>query len=469
MLQVDLDSKKSLYQQIYEQIKQDILSEKIPVGSRLTSTRALAKELQVGRNTVENAYAQLVLEGYITSVAGSGFVVNHLQFDLYPKRNRTQLKEKETMKKTNHVESVRYNFEYGDLHAMYFPTQIWKKIVSEVLEGKDAQEVHSYGEGKGDKELRTQLKEYLYHSRGVRCQTKQIIICSGTQSAIEILMKILPYNKKQIAMEEPGYNGVRTLFDKNGFEILPIPVYEDGIGIEKLSLTKARMVYVAPSHQFPMGVVMPIQKRMELLNWAKAGENLIIEDDYDSEFRYQGRPLPSLQSIDEEERVVYIGTFSKVLSPGLRMAYMVLPNWLLPKYEKRFDGQHCNVSFIEQKIIAKLIAEGHWEKHVRKICLLHKKKHDILVHAIKKYMGERVKIHGHHAGLHILLEFLDGQKEEVLVKVAREHHIKVSPVSPSWLNETENKRNAIILGYGMMLEEDIDTAVELLAKIWFDY
>ncbi len=468
MLQVNHSSQQPVYQQIYEQIKQDILMGKLPIGTKITSTRVLAKELQIGRNTVENAYTQLVLEGYLTNVPSSGYVVNNLQFDLNPKPSERLSKHKTTVVDSNHgMESIKYNFQHGNLDAVNFPNKLWRKYLTDVLDGTDTQQVHSYGDVKGDIELRIQLKEYLYHSRGVNCRPEQIVICSGTQSALEIMIKIFPYAKKQVAMEEPCYNGASIIFRSNGFEILPIPVYEDGIGINDLSLSSARMVHIAPSHQFPMGAVMPIHKRIQLLNWAQEGGNIIIEDDYDSEFRYNGRPIPSLQSIDENERVVYVGTFSKCLSPGLRMAYLILPEWLLKKYEEKFIGYQCTVPLIEQRIMAKFIADGHWEKHVRKICLAHKKKHDILIHAIKDTIGDKVRIHGHQAGLHILLEFLDGQREEDLTRKALQDKVKVCPVSPFWLNKDNYSNNALVLGYGMISEDDIPKAVKVLSKAWF--
>jgi len=468
MLNVDHKSQHPIYQQIYQQIKHDILMGNLPIGMRITSTRALAKELQIGRNTVENAYAQLVLEGYLTNVASSGYVVNNLQFNLNQKTEEKPTTNKGTAVTSNRrIEPVRYNFQYGNLDAASFPNKLWRKYLTDVLDSGETQEVHSYGDVKGDIELRIQLKEYLYHSRGVNCQPEQIVICSGTQSALEIMIKIFPYAKKQVAMEEPCYNGASVIFRSNGFEILPIPVYEDGIGINELSSSSARMVHIAPSHQFPMGVVMPIHKRIKLLSWAQEHDSIIIEDDYDSEFRYHGRPIPALQSVDEYERVVYIGTFSKALSPGLRMAYIILPKWLLPKYQERFIGHQCTVPLIEQKIMARFMADGHWEKHIRKICLSQKKKHDILIHAIKDNIGDKVRIHGHQAGLHILLEFLNGQKEEELVQKALEHKVKVCPATPFWLNKQNYKKNFLVLGYGMMAEEDIPEAVRALSQAWF--
>lgn len=468
MLYICHESRQPIYQQIYEQIKHDILMGKLPVGTRITSTRALARELQIGRNTVENAYAQLVLEGYITSVAGSGYVVNDLQFYLNQKAMERSTTSEEVVVAANcEIEDIRYNFQYGNLDAASFPHKLWRKYLTEVLDGAEAQEAHSEGDVKGDLDLRIQLMDYLYKTRGVNCKPEQIIICSGTQSALEIVIKIIPYMGKKVAMEDPCYNGASVIFQSNGFDISAIPVGEDGIELNELAASSAKMVHIAPSHQFPKGSVMPIQRRIEILNWAQEHDNIIIEDDYDSEFRYNGRPIPSLQSIDQYERVIYVGTFSKALSPGLRMAYMILPTWLLPTYQKRFAGYQCTVPLIEQKILARFMADGHWEKHVRKICLSQKKKHDILIDAIKKNMGNKVRIFGHQAGLHIYLEFLDGQREDELVRKALEHRIRVGPVSPFWLNKQNYRNNAVVLGYGMMTEADIPKAVEVLSQVWF--
>lgn len=468
MLHIEHESQKPIYHQIYEQIKYDILMGNLPMGTRITSTRALAKELQVGRNTVENAYAQLVLEGYITSVASSGYVVNNLQFNLNQKVTERLTTSKTVVVASNGgIENIQYNFQYGNLDAASFPYQLWRKYMTDVLNGADAQDVHSDGDVKGDIDLRIQLMEYLYHSRGVNCKPEQIIICSGTQSALELMIKIFPYAEKKVAMEDPCYNGASVIFQRNGFNISPIPVFEDGIGLSELASSSARMVHITPSHQFPMGSVMQIHKRIEILNWAREHDNIIIEDDYDSEFRYNGRPIPSLQSIDQYERVIYVGTFSKALSPSLRIAYMILPTWLLPAYQKRFTGYQCTVPLIEQKVLARFMADGHWEKHIRKICLSQKKKHDILIDAIKQNMGNKVRIYGHQAGLHILLEFLDGQQEDELVRKALEYKIKVCPVSPFWLKKQNYRNNALVLGYGMMPEKDIPRAVEILSQAWF--
>lgn len=467
MLKIDRNSNLPIYQQIYKQIKDDILSGNLPAGFRITSTRALATELQVGKNSVENGYGQLVLEGYITSIPGSGYIVNKLEFYLHQelpyKENQTTQSSEQISNKTE----VKYSFQYGELEAESFPSKVWRAYVADMLDEPQAQSIHSYVDVRGDVQLRQELKRYLYRSRGVSCETEQIIICCGTQSALEIIIKIFA-GKKIIAMEEPGYDGARAVFKSNDFKILPVPVNEKGIDLHRLSSLSVPMVYIAPSHQFPTGAVMPIQNRMEILNLAYERDMIIIEDDYDSEFRYKGQPIPSLQSIDKAERVIYIGTFSKVLSAGLRMSYLVLPKWLLPIFQEKYQGYHSTTPLLEQKILAKFMREGDWEKQLRRICLSHKKKHDILISAIKQYMGNRVRIHGHQAGLHILLEFMEGHKEDALIEKALNYGIRVCPASPFWLEKGNYKGNLLVLGYGKIKEKDIVTAVKLLNKAWFE-
>lgn len=467
MLLIERNSNVPIYQQIYNQIKADILSGNLPEGLRITSTRMLATELKVGRNSVENAYEQLALEGYITGIPGSGYIVNKLDFYLYEQVSEEQKLEKTLTKQSADSSNfIRYSFQYGELDAANFPGKLWRTYVADMLDEPHAQLVHGHGDVKGDLELRQQLKQYLYRSRGVKCETEQIIICSGTQQALEIILRIYQC-EKVVAMEEPCYDGASAVFQSNGYQIRSVPVDKNGIDLKKLSSLSVPMVHIAPSHQFPTGAIMPIHNRIEILNLAFSRNMVIIEDDYDSEYRYKGQPIPSLQSIDQAGRVVYVGTFSKSLSSGLRMAYLVLPHWLLSVYHEKYKGYNCTVPLLEQKVLAKFMQDGHWEKQIRKLCLNQKKKHDILIAAIKKNMADKVRIYGHQAGLHILLTFMDGQQEDVLVQKAFANGIQVCPVSPFWLVKGDHQENSIVLGYGKIKEKDIEPAIERLADAWF--
>ena len=473
LLQLDANAKAPLYRQIYEQIKTEILSGAMPEGMRLVSTRTLARDLQAGRNTVENAYAQLVLEGYVAAVPGSGYVVRAMQHELHPELSGLhEAPFSQPVRKKPRKPRQPYNFDYGTLGAWAFPYKTWRLLTTTVL--TEAEEVHqrspalhSRDELQGDRELRQELVKHLYRRRGVNCSIDQVVICNGLQPALTTLIRVLPYESKTVALENPGYKRARVVFQGNWFTICPIPVLHDGIDIAALNASSASLVFVTPSRQYPTGMVMPIQKRMELLQWANDRGGLIIEDDYDSEFRYKGKPIPSLQSIDRHGRVVYIGSFSKVLSPGLRMGYMVLPEWLLEAYREAFAGYKCSVSWLEQKTLARFMVEGHLEKHIRKMCLVNKKKHDVLIDAITGAFGDKVRIHGQNAGLHVLLEFPDGRPEAELVGRAAEHGVKVYPGSTMWLEGTENTSTTILLGYGTLPDERIPEAIELLGQAWF--
>lgn len=472
MLHLDADAKDPFYKQIYEQIKQDILAGNLPGGTRLTSTRTLAKDLQAGRNTVENAYAQLVLEGYVTAVPGSGYIVTPLEPDLQAQTPGLEDPGADGFaQRRSGAARYAYNFDYGTLGSWAFPYKTWRNLTATVL--MEAEEMHyrnpalqSRDEMQGDRDLRRELAKHLYRRRGVNCTVDQIVICNGLQPALSSLLRVFPSQWRAVALENPGYRRARTIFQGNGLRIWPIPVQEDGIDVAALAASPSRAIFVTPSRQYPTGRVMSIQKRMALLQWAAECRGLIIEDDYDSEYRYKGKPVPSLQSIDRQGRVVYLGSFSKTLSPGLRMGYMVLPDGLLDTYRYAFAGYKCSVSWLEQKILARFMAEGHLEKHIRKMCLLNKKKHDTLIDAITGAFGDCVRIHGQDAGLHLLLEFSGGETETELVEKAAEYGVKVYPGSPLWIEGGEKPPTTILLGYGTLPDDKIPEAISLLREAW---
>lgn len=469
MIILDNTSAIPLYQQIYEQIRRDILAGDFRQGSRLTATRVLAKELNVGRNTVEEAYAQLVLEGYVTSVRGSGFTVNKLELDLNPapqKNERHAVFSKPVEKEPK--KDIKYNFQYGNLDPNLFPYGIWRTLMHEVFEAKDIMNSQYHQEFRGDLELRQELKHYLYRSRGIKCNEEQIVICSGIQSALNMVVNIFPYTDKRVALEDPCYTGTLVVFRNNRFSIEPIPVNADGMDIQTLKQSHAKLAFVSPSHQFPTGATMPIKNRLELLNWANASDCLVIEDDYDSEFRYNGRPIPALQSIDEYGRVIYMGTFSKALSAGLRVGYMVLPPWLVGRFLDFYRGYQFTVPWIEQRILAKFLAYGHWERHIRRITHLHKKRHEALLQAIKDDLPGTISVLGQNAGLHVLLRFEKLVAERHLIELAQKYGVKVHPISPYYLDKQKTRKTCLLLGYANLDESAIPQAVKLLRKAWHE-
>ena len=479
MIILDNDSTTPLYIQIYEQIKEKIVSGEILEGDKLPSTRRLSSELNVSRNTVENAYMQLSSEGYVSSKAGSGFVAENLDNSIISKLKREDITVAKNIKLDVNYSfndnnsyncddgyNYKYNFEYGKLNAQDFPLRIWKRISNKCLSTISAEDMVSYSSSKGEIDLKIEIMNHLKKSRGVSCNSKQIIISSGMEYCLSLLCQLIRDDFHNIALEDPGYIGAKDIFINNGYNVTPISLEEDGINLDELENSSAKIVYVTPSHQFPTGTVMPIAKRLKLLDWAIRNNGLIIEDDYDSELRYNSKPIPSIQSIDSKGVVVYVGTFSKAFSPSLRLNYMVLPETWLEKYHKRFKMYQVSVPLIQQKIIQQFMHLGHFDRHLRKINLINKRKHDILVHAIQEFMVDNVIIHGRNAGLHILLEFNNGLNEKELILRAKNHGVKVYPVSMFWMREDNYPNNMVLLGFGGMPECDIVQGIKVLKEAW---
>lgn len=470
MIILNNDADIPLYVQIYEQLKEQIITGELREGSKLPSTRHLAETLAVGRNTVENAYLQLSSEGYVESRIGSGFVIQNIQSMtnfVYKEIHYKSPIESKT-EKDNALKIYPYNFEYGHLSSSDFPLGIWKKVTNKALASLTAEDMTRYSERKGELELRKDIADYLRKSRGVSCIPDQVILCSGFEYALSLLSQLLRETYDQVALEDPGYSGARDIFKNNGFKVVPISVEKDGLNLNELENSSSSIVYVTPSHQFPTGVVMPIQKRLLLHNWARRKNGIIIEDDYDSELRYNSRPIPSISSVAGSENVIYIGTLSKALSPSLRVSYMVLPDKWMTRYNGDFEMYQSPVSLIQQRIIQQFIHSGHWERHLRKTCIANKRKHDLLIHTIQELMDDIVVIHGRNAGLHILLESTQGLTEREMIEKAKERGVLVYPVSMFWLNTNRYSNNMVLLGFGNVSEEVIVEGIKQLAQAWKD-
>lgn len=472
MIVLNEASKEPLYLQIYNQIKKEIISGEIVEGSKLPSTRNLSKILNVSRNTVESAFLQLSSEGYVVSKAGSGFVVQKIDGSFFTEQNKnanfntTKNIVKQEISKME--DQYKFNFRYGRPSVEDFPMTIWRKLSNKYLSTTNIEKILSYNERKGELELRTEIMKYLSRARGVKCGIEQIVICAGMQQCLSLVCQLLKNRYNKIGFEEPGYSGARDVFINNGCEVLPISLEEGVINLEQLEKSDAQLVYVTPSHQFPTGSVMTIQKRVRLLEWAEKNGGIIIEDDYDSELRYNSRPIPSIQSIDAGGRVIYIGTFSKSLAPGFRVSYMVLPEQWVRTYDEKFKRYNSPVPWLQQKVLSEFMSQGYWESHLRKLCNSYKRKHDVLISSIYEVMGDRVRILGMNAGLHIILEFNCGLKEGELLKRAENHGIKIYPVSQFWMNEERYTDNMILLGFSGMSEDDIREGVIILNNAWFD-
>lgn len=472
MLLIDKGLNTPLYMQIYRQIKTQIISGELEDGSTLPSIRTLAKTLLVARNTVESAYQQLCSEGYVLGKIGSGYKVQKIETksDIKLSSSRLDFAEKDDQERV-HEQGVshiaKYNFQYGRLDISNFPLRIWRRLLNQALLSDEVAHITAYNERKGDLRLRIQIMKYLDESRGVVCKPEQIILCSGAMSCLSLTCQLLMNDIDIAAVEDPCYDSARDILINYGFHVAPIQLQKDGIHLEQLKATHAKILYTTPSHQFPTGVVMPINKRLKLLKWAEKSNAYIIEDDYDSELRYNSRPIPSIRSLDKKDRVIYINSFSKVLSPSLRMGFLVLPEELLDKYQSNFSQYNCSVSWLNQKVMYHFMQQGHWTRLLNKVCVSNKKKHDTLINTINEQMGEHVKIYGQNAGLHILLEVNNGMNEKELIEEAKKTDVKVYPVSNYWRNLRNYSNNMVLIGYSSLSEEEIVLGIKQLSSAWF--
>lgn len=449
-----------LYEQIYQYIKGDIQSGKIPYGEKLPSTRALAKHLEVSRSTVELAYEQLLSEGYIESEPWKGFFVTQIEelYHIKPKR-------REVPRKKETVSEYLYDFTQNGVDLKSFPYNTWRKLSKEVL-SDDRTELFRAGDSKGEYEFRAVICNYLYQARGVDCIPEQVIVGAGSDYLLMLLSMILG-KKKRIAFEDPTYKQAYRMLWGLGYETVPVPMDRNGMSVKELIRSAAEIAYVTPSHQYPTGIVMPMKRRAELLKWAgEAEERYIIEDDYDSEFRYKGKPIPALKGYDNQDKVIYLGTFSRSIAPALRLSYMILPQALLAEYSEKSGFVSSTVSKVDQLIVRRFMEEGHFERHLNKMRAMYKNRHDTLMETLKPLMN-CCSISGEQAGVHLLLTFHNGKTEEELISQAKACGVRVYGLSDYYIQKPLNTvGSTIILGYANLTEEQIREAVKLLSACW---
>lgn len=462
---IDRQSKIPIYLQLFTYIKSQIESGSLSVDDRLPPIRQLSSYLQVSKNTVETAYQQLLAEGYIHSRVRSGLYVLELEQLVLSRSAMSPVKNSRTEQQVDKKKTEnQIDFEYGDIDVEHFPTKLWKKCLNDALDQR-TNEVYGYGDRQGHAGLRKEIARYLYQSRGVRCSPSQVFLSAGTQQSISLLCQLLPLSRT-IAMEEPGYNGVRVVLNNHGREIIPITLGNDGLSIEELQRSGARTVYVTPSHQFPTGIIMPIQNRTKLLQWAYENDGYIIEDDYDSEIRHQGQPIPALKALDEGDRVIYLGTFSKSFLPGARLSYMVLPERLAQTYRGALQSYSQSVSPLIQAAVYLFMERGYFEGHIRKIRKLYQTRHKALIRAIQEELGSSVGIIGQKSGVHLLLEVYNRDSVE-LIKLADQRGVKVYSPRTHWRDPSSCPDSYLMLGFARLDEKEIAEGMSRLREAWF--
>lgn len=460
MITLNTKSKMPLYEQIYQYIKQEIQNQALACGTQLPSTRSLAAHLDVSRSTVDLAYEQLLSEGYIESIPCRGYYVSQLEglYQLVPERSLPKPSQKGAQR------NYRYDFSPRGIDLHSFPYNVWRKLSKEILLDERTT-LWKSGDSRGEEGLRDAIRTYLHQARGVNCSSDQIVVGAGNEYLL-MLLSMMIGTRHRIAFENPTYRQAYRVFQNLGYDVTTVDMDQYGMQVNRLDESGANLAYVMPSHQYPLGIVMPMKRRMELLKWASEQEGrFVIEDDYDSEFRYKGRPIPALQGHDVHGRVVYLGTFSKSIAPAIRVSYMVLPRKLLETYQEMCGFMSCTVPKPDQLVVEQFIKQGYYERHLNKMRALYKGRHDVLLAQLKPLLSACC-ISGEHAGVHLLLTFPEGKSEDALIRAAAEHQIKVYGLSEYDTDSRSTGRATILLGYANMLETDIVEATKVLCEIW---
>jgi len=469
---IDVESGTPIHRQIYEAWRRGILSGRFRKGDRVPSSRELALALRVSRSTVTQAYEQLFAEGYLETEQGSGtFVSGELQ--QHALQPATNAKTKATVRSvhlskfgTGLVRDFIYPPQPAD-HICFsrwspdierFPLGTWRKLLARHMRTPNRKLLDYAREAQGYEPLRREIAGYVARSRAVECTPEQVLILNGSQQALELCARVLCDPGDTIGFENPGYLGTRRIFDAHGVKLAPASVDAQGIVVGEIA-PQARAVYVTPSHQFPTGVSMSLARRLELIAWARTQRTVIIEDDYDSEYRYSGPPLPSLQGLAGDVPVVYCGTFSKVMFPGLRIGYAILPEALVAPFRRAKWICDRSTPALDQAALADFIADGHLERHIRRMRRLYGQRRAALIDALRQHFGERIEVIGEAAGMHVAVRTSETQLGE------RAQERKVQIVSTRDYYFGKPRRDEYILGFSGLSERSIREGVKRLAGV----
>lgn len=455
-----------LYVQIYSYFKAAIEKGEIAEGKKLPSIRGLATALGVSKSTVEMAYQQLLSEGYIENANRARYTVAPL--DKFLLKERTKNVNLESNKVLEPWASVKleYDFASGEMDQEGFNFPLWKRYVNKAL--TETKRLVGYGHVQGEKELREQIVSYLYQSRGVTAHSSQVIIGPGVQSLLVILCSLLKDKHSSIAFEDPGFKNGRRVFADHDFQIIPIGMGKYGLDMEALEGSGTDLVYLSPSHQFPTGTIMSIGKRTAMLAWAEKNQGLIIEDDYDSEFRYYGQPVPALKGLDQRGSVVYLGSFSKIMPPSIRISYLVLPKELLALYGEKAAIYKQGSSTTEQLALALFMKDGELAKQIRRLRKLYQEKRMIFFKSLKDNLGERVILEEKESGLFTVLDVKSSLTSQELKDRALQAGCRVAAIEDyALLNPSGQNLPRLILYFSSIPKDKIDEGVRLLKQAWF--
>lgn len=447
------------YQQIYKFYKDAILSRQLASGSKLPSYRWLAKQVGVSNNTVLQAYDQLVAEGYLRNEARKGLYVNKIEIKKWqlPTHNIPANKPARPSRK------IPFSASQHLVDQKNFPIKQWRKCSNLALDNISYQ----YEEHEGEDSLKEQLLKYLYKYRGVAAQADQLIIGSGSNALLFWLAFVLRNRYSKVLFEDPGYTRVRNLFAEFGYAVKSIPVGAVGIDVQLLKKQRADLLFLTPSHQYPTGVALPVSHRLQVLDWAKRTNAFIIEDDFDSEFRYKTKLMPSLQALDASGNVIYVGTFSNALMPSLRVAYMILPRTLL-EHVKPFQYLANTVPSVTRKTLSIFMENGYWESHLRKMNKIYRLKYEVCIQALRKLPTKTLHFNNNSSGLNIFLKVYSTNTESELVALAAERGILVTPASQFYQHvKKRSKYREILFEFGSIPETEIGNIIAKMYAAWF--
>ena len=454
-LLIDLNSDCPIYEQIYEFIKNEIKNGQILPETKLPSTRSLAQGLKISRTTVVNAYEQLLAEGYLKSRGGSGYIVNRLDVLNIERKKYKREAKREDFKIED---DIKIDFSPTKIDSKSFPYASWRSIARKVF-SSEKEDVFTSGDKQGEFGLRTQIADYLHTARRVVCTPSNIVVGAGSEYLILLLGLLL--GTRNIALENPGYIKAKEIFKSMSWNVLSVDMDDEGINIDILESTDADICYLMPANQYPTGVIMPINRRRELISWCyEKSDRYIIEDDYDSEFRFVGKPIPAMQGLDPS-RIIYMGTFSKAIAPAIRVAYMVLPEKLMEEYENKLKFLSCTVPKSDQNILETFIKGGYFERHLNRMRTNYRLKRDALIESIRNNLPQ-AKVFENNSGLHILLT-LDHLSEEEILNFGKLAGIRLYPISVFYTGRNIRK-STVLVGFGGLSIDEIKKGIEDFGK-----
>lgn len=496
LIAIDRNATKPLHRQIYDSVRAMIIARTLQPGQQIPSTRALAADLRISRIPVLSAYAQLLAEGYFESRVGAGTFVSSSLPDQMTSveysggaagaaseargnsslrlpaaaRAGTVLKRRLSRRSKDlpRRESVPWTFgsgpfSVGHLAFDHFPFQAWSKLLAQHARKVRASSLN-YGDPMGMRDFREVIAAYLRTSRAVHCEARQIMVVSGSQQALDLTARVLMDPGSKVWIEEPGYELMRNALKLAGCRLVPVPVDGEGLNVAvgMRLCRKARAAYVTPSHQYPLGATMSASRRLQLLEWARISGAWIVEDDYDSEYRYESMPIASLQGLDHGSRVIYVGTFSKTLFPALRLGYMVLPPDLVDRFAAARRASDLCPPQLYQSVLADFIARGHFARHIRKTRLLYRERRSALVEAIRAEFGSQLEILGAEAGMHLVVQLSDGVSDREISERAAKGNLWLWPLSTAYAGR--RPKQGFILGFGSTKAAEMRQAVSRLRE-----